>query len=74
MMGATDIEAVLADPDRSPWLDTALRAALVRDPIDAAADAALLLAVLDRRLAESLRAEVDEDSAALLPCADSAAA
>ena len=74
MMGAFDIEAVLADPNRSPWLDTALRTALLRDPIDAAADAALLLAVLDRRLMESLRAEVDADAASAIPRADSAAA
>lgn len=73
-MGAIDIEAVLADPDRSPWLDSALRTALARDPVDAAADAALLLAVLDRRLAESLRAEIDADAVPTIPRADSAAA
>ena len=73
-MGLLDIDTVLADPELSPWLETALRTALNRDPVDAAADAAVLLAVLDRRLAESLRTELDEDFVVARPRRNSAAA
>ena len=73
-MGLLDIDAVLSDPELSPWLEAALRTAFNRDPVDAAADAAVLLAVLDRRLAESLRSELDEDSVVRTPRRNSAAA
>lgn len=60
-MPAFDVEQILLDPETSPWLRTALTAALERDPIDAAADAAVLVKVLDARVAavlhEELRAE-----------------
>ena len=39
---------LLRDPSASTWLCTALRSALQRDPVDAAADAELLAAVLAR--------------------------
>jgi hypothetical protein len=41
------IEEVLRDPAASLWLRNALRAALVRDPVDAANDAEVLARLLD---------------------------
>jgi len=43
------IEQVLDDPAASNWLKNALMAALQRDAVDAANDAALLAALLERR-------------------------
>lgn len=53
-----DIEQILLGPETSPWLRMALTAALERDPIDAAADAAVLVKVLDSRVASMLREEL----------------
>jgi hypothetical protein len=49
------IEEVLRDPSASVWLKTALRSALVRDPVDAANDAEVLARLLDRRCRSMLR-------------------
>lgn len=46
--------AILADPASSYWLKDALRSALDRDPIDAAADAELLAHVLKDRANRAL--------------------
>jgi hypothetical protein len=73
-MRALDVEEVLEDPEISVWLRTALLTALNRDPVDAAADAAKLLKVLDRRLSEILTQELKSESADLMPGARSAAA
>lgn len=43
------IEDVLSNPASSSWLKSVLIAALQRDAVDAANDAALLAALLDRR-------------------------
>lgn len=40
---------IIEDPCCSYWLRNAITAALQRDPVDAAHDAALLLEVLDQR-------------------------
>jgi len=47
-----EIRVLLQDPSISYWLRNALTSALERDPVDAAADAGLLSAVLDRRADE----------------------
>ena len=44
-----DVEQVLSDPSTSYWLRDALRAAIVRDPVDAAGDALLLARLLEDR-------------------------
>jgi hypothetical protein len=44
-----NIAAVLSDPTASVWLEDALRSALLRDPVDAANDAAFLARLLARR-------------------------
>jgi hypothetical protein len=44
------VEQVLRNPQTSDWLRTALTAALVCDPIDAANDADVLRALLMRRV------------------------
>ncbi len=54
------IEEVLHDPAASLWLRTALRAALVRDPVDAANDAEVLARLLDRRC-RSILSQFNED-------------
>ena len=54
------IEEVLRDPAASLWLRNALRAALVRDPVDAANDAEVLAQLLDRRC-RSILSQFDED-------------
>ena len=54
------IEEVLRDPAASLWLRNALRAALVRDPVDAANDAEVLARLLDRRY-RSILSQLDED-------------
>jgi hypothetical protein len=51
---ATKIATLLADPAASQWLKNALRTALERDAVDAANDAEVLYAVLDRRVSEVL--------------------
>jgi hypothetical protein len=63
-MDRLDIEAVLRDPEASPWLRAALASALNCDPLDAAADAAWLQQLLDRRLTETLRSEIRAESGA----------
>ncbi len=47
--GLPQIDEVLRDPAASFWLTDALRAALARDPVDAARDAEVLARLLDRR-------------------------
>lgn len=49
-----DADAILSSPDTSTWLKDALRAALERDPVDAANDAELLCSVLAGRCAAAL--------------------
>lgn len=44
-----DVDQVLSDPSTSYWLRDALRAAMVRDPVDAANDAAVLARLLGER-------------------------
>lgn len=44
-----DVDQVLSDPSTSYWLRDALRAAMVRDPVDAANDAQVLARLLDAR-------------------------
>jgi len=61
-MRRLEIDDLLQDPENSRWLRTALRTALNRDPVDAAADAAKLLKVLERHLAEALRDEVHAEA------------
>lgn len=73
-MPALEIEEVLRDPETSPWLRTALSAALHCDPVDAAADAAKLAKVLERRLAETLRQEIRSETSGWRPRARPAAA
>lgn len=53
-IGAPTVEFVLADPSVSRFLKLTLDAWLFRDPVDAANDAELLAAVLDRRANELL--------------------
>lgn len=62
-MRRPEIDDLLHDPENSRWLRAALRTALSRDPVDAAADAAKLLKVLERRLSELLREEVHAEAA-----------
>jgi hypothetical protein len=47
-------DAVLADPETSEWLKSALESAAIRDPIDALNDALLLAATLEERLRTEL--------------------
>lgn len=58
---------LLCDPSSSHWLIDALKTALTRDPIDAAADAAALAEALaghaDDVLADALRAIQPDGSA-----------
>ncbi len=49
------IARVLSDPCASFWLKNALRAALIRDPVDAANDAEVLFRLLDDWCREILR-------------------
>ena len=46
---AEQIKDILNDPAASFWLKAALEAALKRDVLDAAKDAAILFALLDQR-------------------------
>jgi len=43
------VDEVLADPAASFWLETALRSALCRDPVDAATDSEILARLLEER-------------------------
>ncbi len=52
---APSAEAILASPRTSPWLRDALRAALKRDPVEAARDAQALAAALASLAGASLR-------------------
>ncbi len=47
-------EAILADPQASEWLKSALKSATERDPIDAFNDALVLAATLEERLRREL--------------------
>ena len=47
-----DIHAIIGNPSTSYWLSDALRAALKRDPIDAAHDAEQLASLLTQRAQE----------------------
>ena len=47
-----EIERLLQDRAASNWLKNSLKAALPRDPMDAANDAEVLFSVLDRRAVE----------------------
>jgi hypothetical protein len=49
MSNDEEIGQMLADPGLSDWFKQALSSSLERDPVDAANDADLLSAVLDRR-------------------------
>jgi len=49
-------EDLLHDPASSRWVIEALRSALVRDPVDAANDAALVAQALDAHAADVLAA------------------
>jgi hypothetical protein len=50
------IDEVLADPAASLWLQTALRSALCRDPVDAANDSEILARLLRERCDQILSA------------------
>jgi len=54
MNSAQQIQAVLDDPSTSYWLRDALRAALKRDPVDAANDSRILALLLEARCKEAL--------------------
>jgi hypothetical protein len=47
-------DAILADPETSVWLKSALQSAAERDPIDALNDALVLAATLEERLRREL--------------------
>lgn len=47
-------QEILADPQASDWLKSALQAAVTRDPIDALNDALILAATLEERLRTEL--------------------
>jgi hypothetical protein len=69
-----EIDDVLQDPESSRWLRTALRTALSRDPVEAAADAARLVKVLEQRLSNALREEVLAEATTATSAARSVAA
>lgn len=50
------VDGILAAPDTSFWLKDVLRAALERDPVDAAKDAEVLATVLKNRADDMLAA------------------
>lgn len=52
---APRIDEVMAELSVSEWTKRALRSALRRDPVDAAADAALVSAILTAHMEEKLR-------------------
>jgi hypothetical protein len=47
-------DAILADPETSEWLKSALQSAAMRDPIDALNDALVLVATLEERFRREL--------------------
>jgi hypothetical protein len=47
-------DEILADPAASGWLKNALRAAMTRDPVDAANDAEWVFRLLERRARHAL--------------------
>ena len=47
-------DAILADPETSAWLKSALESAANRDPIEALNDALVLAATLEERLRREL--------------------
>jgi hypothetical protein len=47
-------DEILADPETSAWLKSALQSAANRDPIDALNDALVLAATLEERLRREL--------------------
>jgi hypothetical protein len=47
-------EAILADPETSQWLKSALQSAAERNPIEALNDALVLAATLEERLRREL--------------------
>jgi hypothetical protein len=47
-------DAILADPETSEWLKSALQTAAERNPIDALNDALVLAATLEERLRREL--------------------
>jgi hypothetical protein len=49
-----DSNEILADPDASEWLKSALKGAVTRDPIDALNDALVLAATLEARVRREL--------------------
>lgn len=61
-MSNPTIESVLTDPGASHWLKDALRAALPRDPVDAANDATMLKNLLEGRCDEAIDAAWNEHS------------
>lgn len=73
-MPTPNAEEILRNPEISSWLRSALTGALSRDPIDAAADAALLASVLDGRLSAALRHELESEFAGSEPDLRSVAA
>ncbi|WP_199041229.1 MULTISPECIES: hypothetical protein [unclassified Dyella] len=59
-MSNPTIESVLADPGASNWLKDALRAAITRDPVDAANDASTLKNILEDRCDQAVETAWDE--------------
>ncbi len=57
-----EIEEVLADPAASFWLQSALRSALPRDPVDAANDSEVLARLLERRCRRILSSDTEVSS------------
>ena len=55
-----EIREILRNPGLSTWLRVALDAALDRDPVDAANDAAVLALILDKRAKEIAAAALAE--------------
>ena len=47
-------DVIIADPETSEWLKSALQSAAQRDPIDALNDALVLAATLEERLRREL--------------------
>ena len=49
-MSTPAVQNIMTDPCASYWLKNALKTALERDPVDAAADADMLQRILKRRM------------------------
>lgn len=73
-MKTPKVEAIAADPAASYWLKAALRGALDRDPVDAAADALRLADALDEwcdaKLAQSLERRLEMRKASGSPAGE----